>query len=148
MSPTQRLEIRPYEPPHLEAVVALWIRCDLLRPWNDPERDIELCRRTPSSEVFVGMTAARGAPELTATVMTGSDGHRGWLYYLAVAPDQRRAGIGRRMVAHAEDWLAEQGIAKVELMIREENDAVRTFYERLGYEVEPRTVMSRWLRDR
>ena len=142
-------DIRPYQPSQLQAVVSLWNRCDLLRPWNDPERDIELCRRTPSSEVFVGLTGtAPDAPELTATVMTGSDGHRGWLYYLAVAPEQRRAGIGRRMVAHAEGWLAEQGIGKVELMIREENDAVRTFYERLGYEVEPRTVMSRWLRER
>lgn len=139
-------EIRPYMPPHLRAVVELWHRCDLLRPWNDPERDIERCRRTPSSEVFVGLTPTQAkVPELTATIMTGSDGHRGWLYYLAVAPAQRRAGVGRLMVSHAERWLAGQGIGKVELMIREENDAVRAFYERLGYAVEPRIVMSRWL---
>jgi len=55
--------------------------------------------------------------------------------------------VARSMVRHAEDWLADQGIRKVELMIRPENDAVREFYERVGYEVEPRMVMSRRLQD-
>jgi ribosomal protein S18 acetylase RimI-like enzyme len=77
--------------------------------------------------------------------MTGSDGHRGWLYYVAVHPDHRGSGLGRAMVRHAERWLGRLGIAKVELMIRDDNDAVRGFYERLGFAVEPRIVMSRWL---
>ncbi len=51
------------------------------------------------------------------------------------------------MVHHAEDWLAGQGIRKVELMIRDDNEPVRMFYERVGYETEPRIVMSRWLKD-
>jgi ribosomal protein S18 acetylase RimI-like enzyme len=80
--------------------------------------------------------------------MTGSDGHRGWLYYLAVGQKFQRNGFARAMVRHAEDWLAGQGIRKVELMIRDDNEPVRTFYKRVGYETEPRIVMSRWLEDR
>lgn len=139
------LDIRPYRPADRDAVVALWEACGLLRPWNDPASDIALCLDTPGSALFVAPGGGNGARGLWATIMCGSDGHRGWLYYLAVDPDRRRGGIARSMVGHAESWLAEQGIRKVELMIRPENDAVREFYERVGYEVEPRLVMSRWL---
>lgn len=126
--------------------MTLWERCGLLRSWNPPAEDIALCRNTPSSELFVGLLAGkRPSKPLVATVMTGSDGHRGWLYYLAVDPTSRRAGHARQMVRHAERWLANQGIRKVELMIREDNDSVRSFYEQVGYTVEPRLVMSRWL---
>ena len=140
------LDIRPYRPTDQDAVVALWEVCALLRPWNDPASDIALCLDTPSSALFVAAAGENGAVGLWATIMCGSDGHRGWLYYLAVDPDRRRGGIARSMVAYAENWLAGRGVRKVELMIRPENDAVREFYERVGYEVEPRLVMSRWLR--
>jgi ribosomal protein S18 acetylase RimI-like enzyme len=140
------LDIRLFRPADQGAVVALWEACALLRPWNDPVSDITLCLNTASSALFVAVAAGEnGAHGLWATIMCGSDGHRGWLYYLAVDPGRRREGIARSMVAHAENWLAGQGIRKVELMIRPENDAVRDFYERVGYEVEPRLVMSRWL---
>jgi hypothetical protein len=142
------LDIRPFEPADQSAVIALWEACALLRPWNDPASDIALCLATPASGLFVaGDAAENGIDGLRATIMCGSDGHRGWLYYLAVDPAMRRGGIARRMVRHAEDWLAGQGIGKVELMIRPENEAVREFYERVGYEVEARLVMSRRLSD-
>lgn len=142
------LDIRPYQPADQAAVVALWEACALLRAWNDPLSDIALCMDTPTSRLFVASPAAAdGIGGLWATIMCGSDGHRGWLYYLAVDPGRRRAGIARSMVCHAESWLAGKGIRKVELMIRPENDAVREVYERLGYGIEPRLVMSRWLQD-
>lgn len=148
MPTTCSLHIRPYQDSDFEDVVALWRACGLLRPWNDPEKDIALCRRTASSELLVGVCRNGGSPErLIATVMTGSDGHRGWLYYLAVDQEFRRTGFARTMVHHAEEWLAGHGIRKVELMIRDNNDAVRAFYEKVGYQVEPRIVMSRWLKD-
>ena len=141
-------EIRPYDAADREAVIALWRACDLLRPWNDPDSDIALCLESPGSRLFVaGVAREDGIDGLSATIMCGSDGHRGWLYYLAVDPAIRHAGAARRMVRHAEDWLAGQGVHKVQLMIRPENDAVRDFYERVGYEVEPRVVMSRRLQD-
>jgi ribosomal protein S18 acetylase RimI-like enzyme len=143
-----QLDIRPYRPEEQSAVIAMWEACALLRAWNDPVSDIALCMNTPTSALFVAVAAAgNGIGGLWATIMCGSDGHRGWLYYLAVDPGRRRAGIARSMVRYAEDWLAGQGIRKVQLMIRPENDAVREVYERVGYEVEPRLVMSRRLHD-
>lgn len=142
------LDIRPYQPADQKAVIALWEACALLRAWNDPISDIALCMDTPSSRLFVATGAGDdGIGGLWATIMCGSDGHRGWLYYLAVEPGKRRAGVARSMVGHAENWLAGKGIRKVELMIRPENDTVRDVYQRLGYDVEPRLVMSRWLED-
>jgi len=137
------VRIRAYGEADLEAVVALWEACDLVRPWNDPAADIALCARSPGSALFIGEHDG----QVIATVMTGSDGHRGWLYYLACAPSRRREGLARSMVAHAESWLARtQAIGKVQLMIRAENAPVRAFYARLGYEEEPRVVMARRLR--
>jgi len=140
------LDIRPYEASQGPSVVALWDACGLLRPWNDPAADIALCCRTPASELFLAVEVDdEGEARLRATIMCGSDGHRGWLYYLAVDPASRRRGLGRLMVRHAERWLASHGVPKVELLIRPENDGVRSFYERVGYAVEPRLLMVRWL---
>ena len=148
MIATSELHIRPYEDCDYDQVVALWGDCGLLRPWNDPAKDITLCRRTASSELLVGaLLKNKDSERIVATVMTGSDGHRGWLYYLAVRSKFQRKGFARAMVRYAEDWLASQGIRKVELMIRDNNEPVRAFYERVGYEIEPRIVMSRWLKD-
>jgi len=137
------LSIRHYRDDDFDAVVALWRDCGLLAPWNDPARDIDLCRRTQTAALFVGETG--GA--MVASVMVGHDGHRGWLYYLGVAPAHQGAGFGRRLVLHAEDWLVARGLPKVQLMIRDTNTEVRGFYERLGYDPAPRLVMERWLMD-
>lgn len=148
MTEVPALDIRPYRDPDRPSVVELWDACGLIRAWNDPLADIALCVATPAADLFVATGIDEdGIGGLWATIMCGSDGHRGWLYYLAVDPARRHTGIARRMVRRAEDRLAARGIRKVELMIRPENDAVREFYERVGYEVEPRLVMSRWLRD-
>jgi GNAT superfamily N-acetyltransferase len=77
--------------------------------------------------------------------MVGHDGHRGWLYYVAVAPDLRGLGCGRAIVAAAEDWLRVRGIPKAQLMIRDTNTGVRDFYAGLGWNEAPRIVMERWL---
>ena len=77
--------------------------------------------------------------------MAGDDGHRGWLYYLAVAPELQRTGLGRQMVAAAEDWLRARGVIKVMLMIRPTNLKVRGFYDAIGYGQQDRMIMARWL---
>ena len=143
------IRIRTYIDDDFERVVALWNACGLLRPWNEPAKDIALCRSTASSELFVGLVGdTDDSAKLSATVMTGSDGHRGWMYYLAVDAAMRRKGFARTMVHYAENWLALLGIRKVELMIREDNEAVRSFYEKIGYAVEARIIMSRWIVDK
>jgi len=123
----------------IEAVIALWRDCGLTRPWNDPAQDIAFARKGPASTILVG--AEEGA--ILASIMVGHDGHRGMLYYVAVAPDHRRRGLGRAAVKAAEAWLAARGVWKVNLLVRAENEAVRGFYERLGYEVNPVLCMAR-----
>lgn len=135
------LPIAELQDADVDALIALWERCGLTRPWNDPRADIVLAQRGPNSIILVGK--ADGA--LAATVMVGHDGHRGWLYYLAVAPERQGRGLGSRITQAAEEWLKLRGIRKVELMVRPENDKVQGFYAALGYSVEPRVLMTKWL---
>jgi ribosomal protein S18 acetylase RimI-like enzyme len=114
----------------VEAVVDLWRRCGLTRPWNDPFDDIAQARRTADSTVLV----VREGHRLVATVMVGFDGHRGWIYYLAVDPDAQGGGRGRAMMAAAEAWLKARGAPKLQLMVREDNVQALGFYDRLGLE--------------
>lgn len=138
-----KLKIRPFEDGDRDEVVALWGACGLLRGWNDPDRDIALMRETTSAGIFVGERAGR----LVAAVCAGHDGHRGWAYYLAVEPGERGHGHGRAIMRHVEDWLRDQGVPKVQLMIRPENLGARGFYARIGYEPNPCRLMQRWLVD-
>ena len=90
----------------IDAIVALWTRCDLTRPWNDARADIALARAGANATILVG----RVEDKIVAAVMAGHDGHRGWFYYLAVDPDLRGRGLGRAMTQAAEQWLSERGI--------------------------------------
>ncbi|MEC8175407.1 MAG: GNAT family N-acetyltransferase [Pseudomonadota bacterium] len=83
--------------------------------------------------------------EIVASVLCSNDGHRGWIYYLAVAPDRQKDGLRREITAHGEEWLRSLGVPRVELTLRPEKSVVRQFYERIGYEVEDQIVMSRWI---
>ncbi|MCH7943451.1 MAG: GNAT family acetyltransferase [Proteobacteria bacterium] len=139
-----KFDIRPLVDAEQDSVAALWRACDLVVSYNPPAHDIAFCRASPNSELFV---AVDGDGAVVASVMTGHDGHRGWLYYVAVDPAMRGENLGRQMVAHAENWLKSLGVRKVNLMIRETNVAVRAFYESIGYCVEPRTAMARWIAD-
>lgn len=138
------LTVRSYAPADFEKVVALWEACELTRPWNDPASDIEFCVGSENSILLVGV--AGGESKIVATAMVGHDGHRGWIYYVAVAPEHQEKGGGREIMAYAERWLAQRGVPKAMLMIRETNKKVMGFYERLGYAVEERVVMARWLK--
>jgi ribosomal protein S18 acetylase RimI-like enzyme len=125
----------------VEGVVALWQRCGLTRPWNDPQADIALARRRDNSTVLIGR--ANGA--IVASVMVGHDGHRGWAYYVAVDPDCRKRGYGRVIMAAAEDWLRRAGIAKLQLLVRRENAQANAFYGSLGFELSTSVMFQKWL---
>jgi ribosomal protein S18 acetylase RimI-like enzyme len=125
----------------IEAIGALWRACGLWRPWNDPVEDIAFCRAAADAELFV----AEAGNRIVGTVMCGHDGHRGWVYYLAVDPAAQRQGLGRRLMRHAEGWLRRRGAPKCQLMIRNGNRAVEAFYEALGYRVSDVFVMERFL---
>ena len=81
--------------------------------------------------------------DVIGTVMAGWDGHRGWLYAVAVAPHSQRTGVGKQLVEHALGALRERGCIKVNLQIREGNETVIAFYKECGFLVEPRTSMGR-----
>jgi ribosomal protein S18 acetylase RimI-like enzyme len=135
------IEFRPATPDDAAATIALWHDAALVAVHNDPAADFAFALAGPSSTVVLATAGAT----VVGSVMVGHDGHRGWLYYLAVAPTRRRAGLGRDLVAAAERWLAARGVPKVHLMVREDNRAVVGFYERLGYADMPRVLMSKWL---
>jgi len=138
---TSDLSISPITDADVETVIALWQRCGLTRPWNDPAGDIAFARRGANATILVG----RVAGTIVATAMVGHDGHRGWVYYVAVDPDQRAKDFGRAIMAAAEEWLRQQGVAKAMLMVRPDNVTVRAFYDRLGYEAQERVVFAKWL---
>jgi ribosomal protein S18 acetylase RimI-like enzyme len=141
------VEIEPATQADAAAVVALWREAGLTRPWNDPDRDFADALVTATSTVLVargaGGVAAADDRAAVGSVMAGFDGHRGWLYYLAVAPDARGQGLGRELVVAAEAWLAGQGAPKVQLMVRRENADVQAFYAALGYEDADCVVLGR-----
>jgi len=124
-------------------VVSLWTDAGLIRPWNDPSEDFRRAVTGPGSAV---LGALRG-DELIGTVMVGDDGHRGWVYYLAVRLAERRMGVGRTLMSGAEHWLEARGVVKIQLMVRSENAAVLDFYKDCGYEIDDVLVLSRRLKD-
>ena len=124
-------------------VVALWTSSNLTRPWNSPAIDYRRAVSGPTSAVL----GVRETGKIVATVMVGHDGHRGWMYYLAVHRDRRRRGYGTRLVSAAEAWLRDHGAPKVQLMVRSENASVLNFYRGRGYENEDVRVLSRRLED-
>src|SRR3954454_7191962 len=136
------LSISPITDADVPQVVALWQRCGLTRPWDDPAADIALARRGNNAMILVG----RAESAIVASALVGHDGHRGWVYYVAVDPDHQKQDFGRTMMAAAEDWLRAQGIEKIMLMVRPDNAQVRAFYDRLGYETQERVVYAKWLR--
>ena len=127
----------------MRAVVSLWQVCDLVVPTNDPAADFRFATAGAASDVLVG---SEPMGEIRGSVMVGHDGHRGWLYYVAIAPDARGRGYGREMVRAGEDWLRDRGVVKIQLLVRETNTDVVSFYEKLGFETAPRVVMAKRLR--
>lgn len=122
-------------------IVALWHACGLTRPWNDPEADFRLACGGATSVILVEEEAGR----MRGTVMVGFDGHRGWIYYLAVAPAARGCGVGRALMVAAETWLQVRDAPKLQLMVRGDNAAAHGFYAALGFEEQAVTVFGKRL---
>jgi ribosomal protein S18 acetylase RimI-like enzyme len=125
---------------HADAVT-LWREAGLTRPWNDPDADLRRALSGPSSTVL----AACDDGLLLGTAMVGHDGHRGWVYYLAVRSEEQRSGLGRKLMRACEDWVRAAGVPKIQLMVRQSNPGVITFYETLGYEQGEVVVLGRFL---
>jgi ribosomal protein S18 acetylase RimI-like enzyme len=136
------MKIEPLPDDLFGAAVRLWQDSGLTRPWNDPEADLRRAAAGPSSVVLAAVDEAQ---QLLATAMVGHDGHRGWVYYLAVDGAARDKGLGRKMMDACEAWVRAQRIPKIQLMVRATNQAVIGFYEHLGYEQSDVVVLGRRL---
>lgn len=134
--------IETYQDQYFAGVEALWAR---VFPDDPPHNRAGVAvpekMRVQPDLFWLALEDAK----VIGTVMAGYDGHRGWLYAVAVDPDHQRGGVGTQLVRTAEAHLAALGCRKVNLQIRGGNSAVAAFYARLGYDVEPRISMGRRL---
>lgn len=129
--------IRAFEPGDRDAVIALWRDvfpeyADASRPQRDPALSIANKMKTQPELFFIGLLDG----QIAGTVMAGYDGHRGWVYSLAVAPSLRGNGYGSALMQHAERALATLGCPKVNLQILSVKTELRGFYEKLGYRMD------------
>jgi ribosomal protein S18 acetylase RimI-like enzyme len=130
MEPTKSsLKIRAFELPDEAAVMELWQQCKLTRPWNDPKKDIQRKLTVQPHLFLVGILEQ----QVVSSIMAGYEGHRGWINYLAVAPEYQRQGIGRAMMVAVEQLLHDTGCPKINIQVRSSNQDVLQFYKTLGY---------------
>ena len=137
------LEIRAYRESDQDAVVDLWRECGLVVPWDDPVKDIHRKLRTQPDMFLVGSLRTR----LVATVMAGYEGHRDWINYLAVAPDCRNSGLGRRIIEESEARLRALGCPKINMQVRSSSANVIEFYKTIGYSVDDVVSMGKRLEE-
>lgn len=131
--------LRAFTPADTEPVVALWEACGLVRPWNDPRRDIARKLSVQPELFLVAEDADDTDRPVVGAGMAGFDGHRGWVNYLAVRPDLQGSGLGRAFMTEFERLLTALGCPKLNLQVRAGNERVIGFYESLGY-TDDRTV--------
>ncbi|MDY0271847.1 MAG: GNAT family acetyltransferase [Advenella sp.] len=124
------MKIRSFVQKDNDAVIRLWHACGLIRPWNDPQKDIER-KLTTQPELFL-VSEKDGV--VIGSAMVGYEGHRGWVYYLAVDSASQGQGIGQALMQEAEHLLMARGCPKIQLLVRSNNSRVLAFYEKLGYE--------------
>lgn len=137
------MKIQSAEIQDIEPIISLWKETNLFCPWNNPEEDIKRALSTPTSTLLV----AKREDRIIGTVMVGYDGHRGWIYYLAVSQEYQKNGIGKQLMEVSESWLRERGVPKLLLMVRNSNEAVLQFYTALGYEDNDVVVLGKWLNE-
>ena len=136
------IDIRPFVIEDTDQVLEVWSLAGMTTPERNPRADIQKKLRHSPESFFVGILEGK----VVATVMVGYDGHRGWIYSLAVKPDLQRKGIGSQMMEHVENWLRQHGCPRAKLQIDEARSDVAGFYKKLGYEVQPLVSMAKWFR--
>ena len=136
------IEIRQFVIEDTDGVLVVWSLAGMTTPERNPRADIQKKLRHSPESFFVGTLEGK----VVATVMVGYDGHRGWIYSLAVTPDLQRKGIGSQMMEEAENWLRQHGCTRAKLQVDEARGDVTGFYRKLGYEVQPLVSMAKWFR--
>ena len=135
------IHIRKYRMDDEQQVIDLWMECSLVVPSNNPKSDIER-KMVDSPDLFF---VCEMENRVVASCMAGYDGHRGWIYYLAVSPEMQKQGIASSIMEHAEEVLKNMGCPKIDLMVRKSNEGVISFYHKIGYGEDPVVVLSKRL---
>ncbi len=136
------IAVGPYREDQFDEVDALWRLVFTEDPPHSHADAAIPAKLATQRELF--LTATEHGHVL-GTVMGGYDGHRGWIYKLAVHPNARDCGIGERLVRATEDRLTALGCLKINLQVRLTNQAVSAFWKRMGYDVEPLMSMGKRL---
>ena len=123
------MKIRRFKETDREAVVNLWKACDLIRPWNNPEKDIDRKIQFQPDLFFVGTIDT----QVVASAMAGYDGHRGSVFYLAISPYCQGQGYGQKLMTYIENALMDLGCPKLNIVVRSSNDRVLRFYNNMAY---------------
>ncbi len=137
------MNIRTFKKEDEQQIIGLWQECNLTTAWNNPQRDIERKIQDSPELFFVGEIEN----QIIASCMAGYDGHRGWIYYLAVIPDRQRQKLASEIMDHAEQALRKIGCPKIDLMVRKTNQNVISFYHKIGYNDDPVVVLSKRLQE-
>jgi ribosomal protein S18 acetylase RimI-like enzyme len=134
------MHIRQYNDLDEPAVVALWRE---VFPDDPPHNNPATVVRRKGSFQRELFFVAEEESKIIGTIMAGYDGHRGWLYTVAVNPRKRRHGVGSALVRYAEAALRTLGCPKINLQVRGSNPGVAAFYQRLGYQIEDRISLGK-----
>ena len=129
MESLSTFRIRVYCDNDQQEVISLWKKCNLVRPNNDPEKDI-LRKSEVNPELFLVGTLEN---RIVATVMGGYEGHRGWANYLAVDPLHQKRGFGKKIMTSLEERLIAKGCPKINLQVRKDNQTALNFYSKIGF---------------
>ncbi|MFC1875103.1 GNAT family acetyltransferase [Chloroflexota bacterium] len=136
-----RIIIKPYLPEYEKAVIKLWRKCDLLRPWNDAKKDIKRKLKVNPELFLIGTIEGN----IIATVIGGYEGHRGWINYLAVDPVYQGRGIGKQIMEVVEGKIKRMGCPKINIQTRTDNQDAVKFYESVGYKLDKVVSMGKRL---
>lgn len=135
------MEIVEYKPEYENAVIELWEKCGLTRPWNNPRCDIERKMKDKPELFLLGLIDGK----LVASAMGGYEGHRGWVYYLGIDPEHRRHGLGKQIMTAIEKKLLEMDCPKINLQVRAGNTRALNFFRKIGYNTEERISLGKRL---
>ncbi|MFC1865883.1 GNAT family acetyltransferase [Chloroflexota bacterium] len=138
-----KMIVKSYLPEYEQAVIELWRKCNLLRPWNNAKSDIERKLKVNPELFLVGFFYDR----IVATAVGGYEGHRGWINYLAVDPVYQEKGLGKQIVETIERKIRALGCPKINIQLRIDNQDAINFYESIGYNVDKVISMGKRLED-
>jgi ribosomal protein S18 acetylase RimI-like enzyme len=131
------MHIRKYRHNDHHALISLWQTVfPNSAPHNDPANAISQ-KLAVDDLIYV----VEDGGLIIGACMAGYDGHRGWLYAVAVLKAHRRRGTGAALVKTVLAELKKMGCTKVNLQVRADNAAVAAFYRSLGFETEERLSM-------